>query len=231
MANKFPYISSSGSINSAITQFRKSFPGIVDSDTLKKLSLAPNNESYLINIIRFLGLIDGENKKTTTATKIFTQHDDEVFAKGFAEVVAASYKELLDLRGNDAWTLDQNSLIAFFRQSDQSTAIVGQRQANTFQTLAVVSGKRTAASNNSAPKQKSGTSVKPAISKPKKSATTAKISDGVQDVVPKQEGNNGGRSGAVGLTVRIEINLPAQGDQDTYDRIFKSIRENFLSGK
>jgi hypothetical protein len=34
----------------------------------------------------------------------------------------------------------------------------------------------------------------------------------------------------VGLTVRIEINLPADGDQDTYDRIFKSIRENLLNG-
>jgi hypothetical protein len=32
-----------------------------------------------------------------------------------------------------------------------------------------------------------------------------------------------------GLTVRIEVNLPATGDQDTYDKIFKSIRENFLN--
>jgi hypothetical protein len=30
--------------------------------------------------------------------------------------------------------------------------------------------------------------------------------------------------------VRIEINLPADGDQETYDRIFKSIRENLLNG-
>ena len=34
----------------------------------------------------------------------------------------------------------------------------------------------------------------------------------------------------VGLTVRIEINLPAVDDQDTYDKIFKSIRENLLNG-
>jgi hypothetical protein len=31
------------------------------------------------------------------------------------------------------------------------------------------------------------------------------------------------------LTVRIEINLPAGGDQSTYDCIFKSIRENLLN--
>jgi hypothetical protein len=35
----------------------------------------------------------------------------------------------------------------------------------------------------------------------------------------------------VALTVRIEINLPASGDQETYDRIFKSIRENLLNAK
>lgn len=31
-----------------------------------------------------------------------------------------------------------------------------------------------------------------------------------------------------GLSVRIEINLPADGSQETYDRIFRSIRENLL---
>jgi hypothetical protein len=34
----------------------------------------------------------------------------------------------------------------------------------------------------------------------------------------------------IGLTVRIEINLPADGDQETYDRIFRSIKENLLNG-
>ena len=41
-----------------------------------------------------------------------------------------------------------------------------------------------------------------------------------------------GKSASAGmaLTVRVEINLPAGGDQETYDRIFKSIRENLLNG-
>jgi hypothetical protein len=38
-------------------------------------------------------------------------------------------------------------------------------------------------------------------------------------------------SNAVGLTVRVEVNLPANGDQETYDRIFRSIRENLIDGK
>jgi hypothetical protein len=35
----------------------------------------------------------------------------------------------------------------------------------------------------------------------------------------------------VGLTVRIEVNLPANGDQETYDRIFRSIRKNLIDGE
>lgn len=31
------------------------------------------------------------------------------------------------------------------------------------------------------------------------------------------------------LTVRIEINLPAGGSQETYDNIFKSIRANLIN--
>lgn len=45
------------------------------------------------------------------------------------------------------------------------------------------------------------------------------------------KGKLGGRSRDVGLTVRVEINLPADGDQETYDRIFKSIRENLIDAE
>lgn len=34
-----------------------------------------------------------------------------------------------------------------------------------------------------------------------------------------------------GLTVRVEVNLPPAADQETYDRIFRSIRENLLNAK
>jgi len=33
----------------------------------------------------------------------------------------------------------------------------------------------------------------------------------------------------VGLTVRIEVNLPASGDASTYDAIFASIRKHLMS--
>lgn len=33
----------------------------------------------------------------------------------------------------------------------------------------------------------------------------------------------------VGLTVRIEVNLPPGGDADTYDAIFASIKKHLMS--
>ena len=57
--------------------------------------------------------------------------------------------------------------------------------------------------------------------------------------IVKENSESGGASDAkshtehdrnnFGLTVRIEINLPASGDQDTYDKIFKSIRSNLIN--
>jgi len=43
----------------------------------------------------------------------------------------------------------------------------------------------------------------------------------------KDDGSRGGRRD-IALTVRIEINLPANGTPETYDSIFKSVRANFF---
>jgi len=35
----------------------------------------------------------------------------------------------------------------------------------------------------------------------------------------------------LGLTVRVEVNLPADASQDAYDKIFQSLRKNLIDGK
>jgi hypothetical protein len=59
-----PYISGAGNIAEIIRVLRKNFPAIVNSDTVKKLGLAPNNESYVINALQFIGIIDEKGKRT-----------------------------------------------------------------------------------------------------------------------------------------------------------------------
>ena len=238
MADKHPYTSGAGNITQVVSQLRRSFPGVVTADTLKKLSIAPNNESYILNILKFLGILDAESKKVATAASAFNKHDQAEFQQEFAILVKKAYHELFELHGDDAWALEPNKLISFFRTHDETSDIVGRRQAATFQTLARLSGKlsdevipstpqRPTKSTTKIPAAKNGkVNAKKAI-EPEKVSYPTQLS---QPTAAPVQINGSRKDGAVALTERIEINLPAGGDQATYDAIFKSIRENLMNG-
>jgi hypothetical protein len=222
-----PYISGAGNVAQMVTQLRKSFPGTISSETVKKLGLAPNNESYVINVLQFVGVIDSEGKKTPEAAKAFSHHKDDDFSAHFGALVQKAYSSLFELHGNDAWNLDSDELITFFRQSDQTSATIGGRQAATFKVLAGLSG------HGDVPEPKSKKATKAAATpKAAKAKEVTKAQAPAQpDSIPSTgihskhpEGNG------FGLTVRVEINLPADGTKETYDNIFKSIKENLLGG-
>ncbi len=126
MAEKHPY-ASPGIITATVNQFRKSFSAKVSADTLRKLSIAPNNESYVINTLRFIGFIDAEGNRTDKSIAVFNQHDQALFQQAFGEMIKSAYFELFNLRGEDAWTLDVDGLISFFRNNDQTSDVVGRR--------------------------------------------------------------------------------------------------------
>ena len=222
MADKHPYISGTGAITGALNHFRKTFPSSVTAETLKKLGLAPNNESYVINILRFIGVIDKDGNSTTEGSAAFSKHGNEEFQKGFEKLVRNAYAELFKLHGDGTWTLDDDGLISFFRGSDKTSDLVGRRQATTFRVLASFAG------HGEIPSAKAPSGPKAAT--PKAKATNTKEAKPAPETTAVAVGKQaGGRD--FGLTVRIEVNLPAAGDQDTYDRIFRSIRENLLNGK
>lgn len=224
MAERHAYTTSQGGLVQTISQFRSAFPAKVDASTLKKLGFAPNNESYIINVLRFLALIDDDGTKTDLARQVFSLHNDSEFSAAFESIIEDGYKDLFELRGEGAWELDADSLIGFFRGSDGTSATVGKRQANTFQLLAGFAG------HGEMPSAKT-TGAKSV----KRSKATAKPKLKVESDTPDSRSANTvienpvdtGRS--FGLSVRVEVNLPADGNQTTYDRIFKSIRENLLN--
>jgi len=222
MADKHPYISGNGAIVQLLDQLKKSFPPTLNADVLKKLSIAPSNESYAMNIVRFLGLIDESGKAKQEALTIFTLGDEKAFQAKFSEVIEKSYHELFSLHKNDAWKLPLDQLIPFFRQADQSSSLVGGRQASTFKTLAAYAGHGDppSVSTNRPPK----VAAKKTPRDIKKSVEREAAGDG--ELTPGKVK----RDERVGLTVRIEVNLPAAGDQETYDRIFRSIKENLING-
>lgn len=217
MADKHPYSPGGpGGISAAITQLLRAFPKTVDSETLKKLSIAPKNESYIINILRFIGAIDPNGNRTEKGASTFTKSNDE-FKHAFEEMIKSAYAGLFELYGDTAWTLPQDKLVSYFRGADQTSDLVGRHQATTFQILAGFAGHGAPQS----PKAKAARAPEPRTAKPAK-PHPANVT------IPGGSGSGGTQQGDFGLTVRIEVNLPAQGDQDTYDKIFRSIRENLF---
>ncbi len=222
MANSHPYISGPGNISEMISKLRNQFPATVDASTVKKFSLAPNNESYVINALQFVGIIDEENKKTEKGASALNQNKDEDFAKAFGEMVTDAYSELFELYGDAAWTLQKDDLISFFRQTDGTSSTIGARQASTFQMFAALCGHGELPPkkqpSNATKKDKTTKSKKPAQNAP------AAVTKSPSPPTPPQSF----QSREFGLSVKIDINLPAGGTKETYDNIFKSIRENLM---
>jgi len=222
MAHRYPNTPVTGALSQLVDQLRKSFPSTVTADTLKKLGIGPNNESYLLNVLRFVGVLDKEGSKSDTAKDVFSRHKDQEFYSGFADMIQAGYEELFDLHGDSAWALSRDDLIHFFRSADESSEIVGKRQASTFEVLAEKAGMR-----------EGGTSV-PSVDNNSKGKSSRKVTaektSPPKVTVSKPAEPESGRARDVGLTVRVEVNLPAEGDQATYDRIFKSIRQHLIDG-
>jgi len=226
MADKHPYVLSTLHLTQLINQLRNSFPQslVVNAEMLQKLGIAPNNEGYVINTVRYVGIIDDSGKKTGLASTVFSKHEDSEFSQDFSKMVEKAYKDLFDLHADKSWTLDQNKVISFFRGADQTSKNVGYRQALTFQTLANLSGRLESISEKAAstPKSKNGHRKS---SKPVSERREEKIK--VDSIETKVKSGKGERD--FGLTVRIEINLPAGADKETYDKIFQSLRENILN--
>lgn len=223
MATNYPYTSAQGALVKAFEQFRKSFPPVVDAALLKRFNIAPANESYIINTFRFLGLIDDDGKKVDEVAEIFF-HGENAFQSGLEALVSKAYADLFAEHGDSAWTESKSVLATWFRVKDKTSDLIGGRQAATFLTLAALAGHGEPVKAPTSPSQASGRGKakdKAAQKPPAKQTTSAAKPSATQVAAP---------TGAepVGLTVRIEVNLPAGGTPEVYDAIFASIRRNLI---
>lgn len=228
LATSYPY-ASAGPLAKAFVQFRQSFPAVVNASTLKKFSIAPNNESYIISVLRFLGFIDDEGNRLDENVSYFYE-TDESFKSGLELTLRDAYKPLFDDFGEAALDKSKDDLIPWFRATDKSSQLVGGRQAATFTALTGLAG------HGEAPVPPSGGGNSPQSTSPKSRSrkkqepkekdnpsTTSEGPAGTSQIIKAEP--------RLGLTVRVEVNLPAGGDESTYDAIFKSIRKNLIDGK
>lgn len=212
-----PYTTTIAGMIATLRQLRSTFPQVVTAETLKKWSIASNNEAPVIVVLRFLKLIDDEGKKVAENAKAFVEHDDTAFAGKFEAIVKAAYGELFDTWGDNAWSLEKNKLIGFFRNADGTSARVGQEQAATFLALAGLAGHGAVPAGAAQAATKAPKVAKKAMTKAASVApAVASPAIGGQQVTPT-------------VTLRVEINLPVTDDQSVYDSIFKSIKAHLLN--
>ncbi len=219
-----PYISGPGNIAQMISYLRKNFPASVTSETVKKFNLASNNESYVINALQFIGVLDADGKRTVEGHDAFVLSDSE-FPKAFEGLVRKSYIDLFDHWGEGAWSLSKSELTNYFRTTDKTSEVIGGRQASVFIMFRGLAGHEQ--NSDKAPV----TGVKPLVTPKAKKVTTKKpaVAPLSSPVAPNENLNASDSRKEMALTVRIEINLPANGSQETYDAIFKSIRANLIN--
>jgi len=219
-----PYISGPGNVAKMISSLRNAFPAVVSAETVKKLGIAPNNESYIINALQFVNVLDTEGKKTQEAVTAFASHKDEDFEKNFKPLIKKAYSDLFELHSDGAWKLNRDDLITFFRQSDDTSAVIGGRQAGLFQVFAALSGHGeipTPKASAVRGKKEKTASLKPII----KNSSSSKPENTKNNKLENNPQNNGSFS----MSVKLEINIPSDGSKETYDNIFRSIREHLMN--
>jgi hypothetical protein len=135
----FPYSSGQTAVVQTFAQLRKGFPAKVDAGYLQRFRIAPANESYVISILRFLGLIDEDGNRQAGKTDFFFGGDD-TFKPGLEKILRDAYSRLFDEMGDEALTAQRDTLANWFRASDRTSDLVGQRQASTFQTMVGLAG-------------------------------------------------------------------------------------------
>ena len=99
----------------------------------------PTIESYVINALQFIGVIDEGGKKTDKA-KVLAIHNVEQFQPAFEDLVKGAYRDLFETHGEGMWELDRDALVNYFRTTDQTSDIIGRRQAGVFQAFAALAG-------------------------------------------------------------------------------------------
>lgn len=227
----FPYTSGQGAITQTFAQLRKGGQSKIDSSYLQRFNIAPANESYVLSVLRFLGIIDEKGTRSDDASG-YLFADDGAFMSGLEAAVRRSYSQLFD-EMSDALQANRDTLTHWFRAVDKTSALVGQRQAATFLTLAALSGHGELPStrtNSQRPSTSTGTSNRrPKITSQNPGSKMEGSSSGTETPLGTSTKENESHGGSVGLSVRVEVNLPADGDASTYDAIFASIRKHLMS--
>jgi len=149
---------------------------------------------------------------------------DDALPSAFEGLVKEAYSDLFELRGDDAWSLSKKELTSYFRTTDKTSEAIGGRQAAVFITFRTLAGHEQSSDKPAPSTTKAAPSAKAKPATAKK-ATGAEVRTATK---ASEKANTNDQRRDMALTVRVEINLPANGTKETYDAIFKSIKANLI---
>ena len=219
MANH-PYVSNQTHVKVVLDKLRNNFPAVVNSRTLKKLGIASNHESRFIAMLQFLKIIGENGAGSENAKEAFLQHEDSKFQPKFQIIIKEAYSDIFDTHGDKAWSLSDDEKIGYFRAADATSKDTARRQARVFTILGEYCGAINPRTDAVAKQP-----IKPSVGK-----DVSTISNRKKNKKDNSKAGGHGSTSDVSLTVRLEVNLPSNADKDTYDNIFKSLKEHIING-
>lgn len=196
----------------------KNLPAILDAiqnagapdafglDFLKDLGFTSSNDRAAIKVLKYLGMLDSSGRPQA-AYREFMDHNK---AK---QVLAGRLRQAYDdlfVADKDAHNRETEKLKGWFKTKTGVSDSVARKIATTFKSLASYADFTSAGAP--APGRHEAPAADPAKPKFEKPATN----DPPQDL-------------ALGLSYRIEVNLPDTTNVDTYRAIFRAIREELLT--
>ena len=178
-----------------------------------KIGTSSRAESYVLNVVqnlRAVGLIDDGGKPTDLAAKL---RNDNRYSEACKEIIQSVYPSELTQFG---YTSSQRREIQeWFLVSAGLSETTARKKAAFYRILV----------SEIDPNELLGSNEDDLEEKPQDEADEA---ESKKVVKPKKVDLDSNQKNII-LTVRMEINLPSGADAETYDNIFKSIKENLLN--
>lgn len=180
---------------------------------LRGIGFSSSYDRAIIPILKDLGFIDNDGRPTQRYKEFRDRSRSKIV---MAEALREAYSDIFLIRENGISKSDREAIEGKFKSVHGSTDRVAELQAMTFLSLlpladfSAVRSKEAALSDSkvddSSPDQFVGKSALPPMS---------------------DLGGRGKRD--IALSYRVDIYLPATRDIETYNAIFRSIKENLLN--
>lgn len=209
MNTDVPYMPSVKNLHSILDAIQNAgAPEAFGLDFLQDLGFTSSNDRAAIKVLKFLGMLDAGGKPQAS----YREFMDHTRAKSvLAARMLGAYDDLF-LADKKAHEKGTEALKGWFKTKTGASDAVAKKMATTFKSLATYAD---------------FADVEPAKDQVDEAPSDREDRTDESDKIPPR-GSGDESPPPLGLTYRIEINLPDTTNVDTYRAIFRAIREELM---